>query len=225
MEKIKADVVIAAKNEESRIRVVIKAAQQAKYTNRIIVVANGCQDKTAEAASVMGAETYILEQANKGLAILHGIKQVQTKIVCTLDADLLNITSNQIDNLIQPLLSNTHVLSLAGFPSRRARLIVKYPWLWEFSLTGQRAFAVELARELKIKRVNGYRFEAAMNLLAFKKRLPIYYMELTDLICTRREEKEFSTNRLNKWLSITHCYGQYCYGLPAVIGRILVKQR
>jgi len=86
---MKTVAVIAAFNEEKRIKDVIKKTR--KYVNKVIVVDDGSKDKTAEVSKKAGAEVIRYEKnRGKGYAIRLGLKKaisLKSDIIIFLDAD------------------------------------------------------------------------------------------------------------------------------------------
>lgn len=119
--KANAVAIIPAFNEEGRVGAVVKTALQCNLFNQIIVVDDGSEDSTSEHARKAGAQVIRLEP-NKGkpVAMLAGMQASSEEVLCFLDADLLNISSDQINDLVAPVLSGSHDCSLAVFSGGRA---------------------------------------------------------------------------------------------------------
>lgn len=89
-----ASIIIPAHNEENRILTTL--SELAKFSKNknydIIVVCNGCTDKTAEVIREKYADNnqikvYELEKAEKGGAVLYGFEKSAGKIIGFIDAD------------------------------------------------------------------------------------------------------------------------------------------
>ena len=99
-------VIIPAFNEEKTVGSVVKTVAKIEYIDEIIVVDDGSYDKTALAAENAGA-TVIQHTKNrgKGAAIKTGFKNSNGDIIVFLDADIENLTPQQVDAIIQPIIS------------------------------------------------------------------------------------------------------------------------
>lgn len=100
-------VCIPSYNAESTIEQAIKNCK--KFTNQILVINDGSSDKTEEIAKKAGADI-VTHKQNRGYggAIKTGLEEGlrrNAKITITFDADLQH-DSNDIPNIIQPILSN-----------------------------------------------------------------------------------------------------------------------
>lgn len=80
--------IIPAFNEEKRIGNVLESYARVKKAGEIIVVANGCRDKTAEIASRLGAKVLVFEnKLGKGGAIIEGFKAAEGEFIGFIDSD------------------------------------------------------------------------------------------------------------------------------------------
>jgi glycosyltransferase involved in cell wall biosynthesis len=83
-------VIIPARNEEEFLPATLRALKQQLYRNfEVIVVANGCHDRTAEVAREMGARVFEFEHRGLGAARNFGGQEAQGQILVFLDADTL----------------------------------------------------------------------------------------------------------------------------------------
>lgn len=99
-------VIIPAFNEEKTVGNVVKTVSKVDYIDEIIVVDDGSYDKTALSAENAGA-TVIQHTKNrgKGAAIKTGFKNSKGDIIVFLDADIENLTPQQVDAIIQPIIT------------------------------------------------------------------------------------------------------------------------
>lgn len=220
----RVDVVIAARNEESRIGAVIAAARAARCVGSILAVVNGSNDQTAAIARELGVEVLELPEANKGRAILTALTLVNSSVVCLLDADLCDLSPAHIEALIVPVLDDPSIMTCGILPNRRGRLTLRHDFLWFFSLSGQRACRVDLLRELEPRRASGYRIEVALNSLAYRRNVAIRRIGFSGVRHIQRELKEFPTRKPVKWFTIAHCYAQYGYLLASEFARFCLPR-
>lgn len=99
--KLKASVVIPAKNEEKTIARIVNAVK--KYADEIIVVDGHSKDKTREIAKNNGAIVMLDNGKGKGEAIRYAIKKVKNEIIVFIDADLSH-NPREIPKLLQPII-------------------------------------------------------------------------------------------------------------------------
>lgn len=116
--RIRAAAIVPAYNEAGRIGDVLRAIAASQRVDEIIVVADGCQDSTAEEARGVAARieklftrhiplhVYEIEQnLGKGGAITYGAHRTDAEVLLFLDADLIGLTSAQVDALLEPMLA------------------------------------------------------------------------------------------------------------------------
>ena len=116
--------VIPAYNEAGRISAVLEAVAQAQHVHEIIVVTDGCSDNTAkEARAVVErlASTFAENAARgtgcrelrvfelkhnigKGGAMTYGALRTEAEVLLFLDADLIGLETQQVDDLLAPML-------------------------------------------------------------------------------------------------------------------------
>ncbi len=96
-------ILIPAYNEESTIADVVRVALETGL-GEVVVVADGCSDKTAWVARAAGAR--VLEyQPNrgKGGAVAAGVASMTQETLVLLDADLTNLTPQHVLSMLEPL--------------------------------------------------------------------------------------------------------------------------
>jgi glucosyl-3-phosphoglycerate synthase len=106
----KVIVVFPAKNEGKTIAKCIEVAKQSKYQPEILVIDGYSTDNTKEEAESVGAT--VIEQREgiypaKGRAIKDGISEAvkrKADIIVFLDADIVNLTPEWVDKLVDPVL-------------------------------------------------------------------------------------------------------------------------
>ena len=121
--KISVSVVIPAYNESETVEAVIKVVKSINIVDEIIVVDDGSSDKTAEIAGKAGA-TVISHTTNlgKGAALKTGLKSSKGDIVTFVDADLTNLTSNQVEKIIEPILDGKADITKTKFKRKAGRV-------------------------------------------------------------------------------------------------------
>ncbi len=116
-------VIIPAYNEEKTVSSVVKTVKSLNYVDEIIVVNDGSLDATEILAKEAGA-TVISHTKNrgKGSAIKTGFKNSKGDVVVFLDADLQQLTSNQIDKMIKPILNGEADVTKTKFKREAGRV-------------------------------------------------------------------------------------------------------
>src|SRR5258708_1218866 len=101
-------IIIPAYNEELRIANVARAATRAKLATEVIVVCDGCKDRTAAVAARVPGVTVIELPVNKGkgAAMDAGVSATDAEVIAFVDADLAGLTSEHINQILRPILSN-----------------------------------------------------------------------------------------------------------------------
>lgn len=119
----RVSVVIPAYNEEGNVAHVVKTALSCKYVQEVVVVDDGSFDNTYEKAKIAGA-SIIRHTTNqgKGAALKTGFKHSNGDIVAFIDADLENLTINQVDNMIKPILEGKADITKTKFKREGGRV-------------------------------------------------------------------------------------------------------
>ncbi|MHB1610978.1 MAG: glycosyltransferase family 2 protein, partial [Sulfobacillus sp.] len=101
--------IIPAFNEELNIGTVLRVLKAVPEIDDIIVVNDGSTDQTSRVARELGVRVLDLEEnSGKGSALKAGAEQVQADIVLFLDADLLGLTVEHVQELLRPVLNGDH---------------------------------------------------------------------------------------------------------------------
>lgn len=121
---ITASAVIPAYNEAGRIGAVLETVALAQHIQEIIVVTDGCSDNTAHEARAVAerlAPTFAANRARgigcrelrifelkhnigKGGAMTYGALRSEAEVLLFLDADLIGLETQQVDDLLAPML-------------------------------------------------------------------------------------------------------------------------
>jgi glycosyltransferase involved in cell wall biosynthesis len=120
----KVVVIFPAKNEEGTIEHVINTAKKSQYKPEVIVVDAYSSDRTCELAQK--ADGIVIQQdvqmfPAKGNAMKTGLKkaiELNSDIIMFLDADIKNLTSKWIDDLVE---GSTNCDMVRGYYLRHAR--------------------------------------------------------------------------------------------------------
>lgn len=102
-------VCIPARNEERTISEVVRtslAAFDPPEAGEVIVVDDGCTDRTAALAAAAGARVVDGAAHGKGGAMRRAIAATTAEIIVFADADLTSLKASDIDDLARPLIHN-----------------------------------------------------------------------------------------------------------------------
>lgn len=116
-------VVIPAYNEEKTVAKIVTVIKKIDYVNEILVVDDGSTDNTVKEAMSAGSKV-ISHKSNlgKGAAIKTGFKNTKSDIVAFIDADISNLTSKKVDNIIKPILEGKTDITKTKFARESGRV-------------------------------------------------------------------------------------------------------
>lgn len=183
----RAAAIVPALNEAPTVGAVVFAALDARLVDDVIVVDNGSTDATAAVALAHGATVVSEPMSGKGEALRAGAASVHSDIVVFLDADLIGLRSDHIDDLVRTVATGEADMACGLFdrgPVANAIFLEGLP-----VLTGQRALWRELFDALDLRDVRGYRVEAALNSLVARRGLRRHDQVLSGLWHRTKEEK------------------------------------
>lgn len=153
-------ILIPAYNEEAFIGSVVEAALTSALGS-VLVVDDGSQDATAEAASRAGAEVLRLRgNRGKGGAVYAGAKHLQSKVIVLLDADLTGLTAAHIRDLAAPVMNGEVEMARGVFAGGRWRTTTAQRLTPQ--LNGQRAILRSRLLEVKGLTKSRYGIEIAI---------------------------------------------------------------
>lgn len=145
-----AAVIIPAYNEGARIGRVISAALGAKLVSEVIVVSDGSTDNTADVARSLGVRVVELARnRGKGGAMKAGLAATSAEVVAFIDADLVGLTPDHVDELIRPVVSGEADATLGVFAGGRSSTTLAQRLTP--GLSGQRAVRAVLLRDVPME--------------------------------------------------------------------------
>ncbi|GEM_PF-1496514 len=187
---MKVAVVIPAYNEARTVARVAAVARQTPAVDRVIVVDDGSDDGTAEAAAAVPGVEVVRQEQNrgKGEAMKAGVAAAaDCDVIVFLDADLIGLRPEHVERLIEPVRSGRAAMACGLFD--------RGPWLnWWFLhvlpvLTGERAVRREIFEALEPDELRGYKVEAALNSLCKMNKLPVECFVLDGMFHVVKERK------------------------------------
>ncbi|HET9228293.1 MAG TPA: glycosyltransferase family 2 protein [Thermoanaerobaculia bacterium] len=107
-QKARVAAVVPAYNEAETLAEVLKVLQATPLIDEVLVVSDGSTDDTVEIARSQGVKAIHLRQnQGKGMAMAVGVAHTDARILTFVDGDILNLTTDQLDQLIEPVLSGS----------------------------------------------------------------------------------------------------------------------
>ena len=104
--QLRVAAIVPAYNEGATLREVLSVLKAAPSIDEVLVVSDGSTDDTVEIARSLGLRTIHLRQnQGKGRAMEIGVAHTDAEILLFVDADILNLTVDLIQRLIEPVLS------------------------------------------------------------------------------------------------------------------------
>lgn len=199
---------IPAHNEAATIAEVVRVVRLSPLVDEVIVIDNASTDGTSEVAINAGARVALEPKPGKGEAMRRGCSSTSAEILVFFDADLLNLTVDHVDSLIQPML-NGEAEMVCGLFDRGPLINPIYLYGLPI-LTGQRAIRRDLFCSLSESAATGFRIEAAMNRL-----ISVQGLRRIDFICpnlwqrSKEKKRGFFTGlfaRLKMYGSVVFSY-------------------
>jgi glycosyltransferase involved in cell wall biosynthesis len=186
---MRATVVIPAYNEAKRIGRVLEAVAGAELVDEVIVVDDGSRDRTAEVAAAHDGAMVVRLPRNQGKAgaLWEGVRRARNKVAVFLDADLVGLTADHVDDLVRPVVGGEADMAVGQFRGGS-----RWITLWQRlvpSISGQRAISTE--HFLSIPRIErtGFGVEVALTRYAARNKLATRRVLLAGMSHVIKEEK------------------------------------
>mgnify|MGYP000583081610 CR=1 FL=1 len=184
--------IIPTYNEGPRISHVLDVAAQYYNFSEIIVVDDGSTDQTSSILLNYKNVQVIKHTSNQGkaAALAAGVEKSTSEIVVFLDADLIGLRKENLDDLLAPVLKEKCMsVSLLQNAVGISHLLGIDAW------SGQRAlWKKDLDIFEKKSQKAGYAIELIFNDIAIKKGLPIYSIPWTNVRFISKGEKNEKKN-------------------------------
>ncbi|MEK7653390.1 MAG: glycosyltransferase family 2 protein [Patescibacteria group bacterium] len=183
--------IIPAHNEAENIGRVLKVVTKVKELDEILVVADACEDNTAEVAQKFGVKLLCRKTSQgKGSAMMAGVKAVKGDIIMFADADLENLTVSHIKKVLEPVMSGKAVMSV-GLRDRVFGLGALIPKIFPmYAIGGERAMTREFFNSLpKNENILNFGIETVMNYWARQNGYKVARPVLKNLTQVIKERK------------------------------------
>lgn len=184
----KVSVIIPAFNEAATITGVILVVLTSQLVDEVIVVDDGSTDITAQLASKQGVKIISLP-ANKGKAnaMFVGLRETMNDVVLFLDADLIGLQTQHIEDLVIPVITNEVKMTVGKFHSGEFWTTLSQH-ITPF-LSGQRAIRKEALSGFENRKDLGFGIETALTLFFKKNNLAMKTVLLSNLKHVVKEKK------------------------------------
>lgn len=139
--------IIPAFNEEQTIGDVVSTLRRVDLIDEVVVVSDGSEDRTADAARKVGARVIEhTENQGKAAAMKTGFEATTAPILLFLDADLIGLAPAHVHALLLPVVAGEADMTIGVFDEGRlttdlAQLVAPY-------LSGQRAVQRQLLADM-----------------------------------------------------------------------------
>ncbi|OGG68711.1 hypothetical protein A3C20_02195 [Candidatus Kaiserbacteria bacterium RIFCSPHIGHO2_02_FULL_55_25] len=186
---MKLSCIICAYNEAPRIGAVLTAATGHSLVDEVIVVDDASTDDTAAVVKRFPAVTLVSLPANigKSHAMVHGLRVSRGDTIMLLDADLANITEQDISALAEPVLEDRADVSI----SLRKNAYAIHHFLGLDFTSGERVIPRWLLGNVlhEIEHLPRFGIESYMNSLIIKKQLRVAVVRWREVTHMRKAEK------------------------------------
>lgn len=181
--------IVPAYNEAKTIGAVLTVLTGCRSIDQVIVVSDGSTDDTVKVARQFKSVQVIdlPENRGKGAALKAGMEQTTAEIALFLDADLIGLTEEHINALLEPVLDNRAPMSLGVF--ERGRVATDLAQKVAPYLTGQRALRRTLFEDISDPDLTRFGVEMALHRYVEERDIPAALVSLPDLSHLMKEEK------------------------------------
>lgn len=164
------DIIIPARNEESTVAPVVRAACAAPGVGRVLVVDDGSTDATAARAIAAGAEVVTTDSpGDKGRAMEAGVAASSNDTLVFFDADISGVLPAHFSTLVAPVLDGRAALScgLVDYGAWRNPVFLRLP-----PITGLRALPRWVFEAVAPAKRSGFKIEIMINEVVARHGLP-----------------------------------------------------
>ena len=188
---MKVAAIIPALNEEKTIGAVIQAAKGSSNISDIIVVDDGSTDKTFFVAQQFEASKVIKLDKNYGKAeaMERGVRNTDASLLIFIDADFIGLTSQQLDDLIEPVMDGGVDMAIGKIDRRNKKQEVPAIFKHQAHLSGTRVLRRSFWEEIPQEYKKRYYIESAISYIAKERGMRIKETFLENVKHIMKEEK------------------------------------
>ena len=168
------DAVVPARNEAATVATVVEACRLCPSVREVIVVDDGSVDDTAERATAAGAKVIDRGHAtgavggSKAHAMEAGVAASDAAALLFVDADLLGLTADHLQDVCRPFIEGSATMSVGWFDYGAWNpLVLRLP-----PTTGERIVPRWVFEAIPPEKRDGYTIEIMMNEVIAEGRLP-----------------------------------------------------
>jgi polyisoprenyl-phosphate glycosyltransferase len=188
-EPMKVSAVVPAYNESSRIGAVLKPLIDSSSVDEVIVVDDGSDDGTAEAAQKYPVQVVRLgKNCGKAKALDEGVMRARNDVLLFLDADLVGLTETHVDKFVHIYEQSGIDMVVGVFANGRRN--TDFAQKFNPYASGQRMLTKKLWQRAKanVHEMN-YGIEFALSKLAVKEGWTTEKVKLEGVTHVLKEEK------------------------------------
>lgn len=180
--------IVPAYNEEKTVGGVVRALKATPGIGETIVVDDGSDDRTAEAAEAAGADRVLRLPVNvgKGGAVRRAAGETRADVLFLCDADFIGLTPAHIERILRPVVEG-RLFMCTGLRDRGpllTRLIAHLPLL-----SGERALRREVLEGVPERFLKRFRLEMSLNYFCRVGGLPYGSVPTPGVVQVRKMQK------------------------------------
>lgn len=185
---MKTIAIVPAYNEEKTIGDVLQALIDTPAIESIVVVSDGSTDGTVEVARGFGVMVVDLEEnMGKGGAMAAGLETTEAEVILFLDADLIGLTVDHVNALLEPVISGEADMTVGIFD--RGRIVTDLAQRVAPYLSGQRAVRRTLLEQISDMDISRFGVELALTQHIEEQGTRVQEVVLSDMSHVMKEEK------------------------------------
>ena len=187
---MKVSVIVPAYNEADRIESVLTAINNADLVNHIIVVDDGSTDKTTEKVREGKVDVELIslkKNTGKANALSRGVDLAPDRTLMFLDADLIGLKPEHVDDMIKTYHQNDLDMVIGVF--HKGRINTDLSQKISPHLSGQRILSVDTWDKLDKSKAEEFGVEMALTKLSLAENLSTTKVKLTGVTHVMKEEK------------------------------------
>lgn len=180
--------IVPAYNEAETLTEVLNVLKATPLLHEILVVSDGSTDATVGIARSLGLRTIHLRQnQGKGIAMAVGVAHTDAKILIFVDGDILNLTTEQLSRLIEPVLAGESGMNVGV--RDRGTALNEFQRRHGPLLSGIRCLRREIFEAVPESHLEGFAVETGLNWACGELGLPITTTVLHNLRHLVKEKK------------------------------------